>query len=104
MCCDFVVQVLVKYDVAASVAPAADVYSYADRGGMTRRVLDVDAHDGVLAAHALRAEADRVDAVFEELLHLSRALVLVMGADGTHQSLLGKKSCGLNGSCDAYHA
>ena len=88
--------------MASAVAPAADVHSDADRGRVTGRVLDVDAHDGVLAAHTLRAEADRVDAVLEELLHLGCALVLVMGTDGTHQSLLGKEGCGLNGSRDAY--
>ena len=47
------VEVLVKDDVASAVAPAADIDCDADRGGMTGSILDIDAHDGELAAHAL---------------------------------------------------
>ena len=39
------VEVLVKNDMASSVAPASDVYCDADRGRMTGCILDVDAHN-----------------------------------------------------------
>ena len=68
---------------------------------MTRRVLDVHAHDGVVSAHALRPETDGVDAVFKKLFHLRRALVLVVGADGTHQGFLGEQGSGLDAGRDA---
>ena len=70
MCCDFVVQICIKDDMAASVAPAAYIDSDADRGRMTGCILNVDAHDGVLSAHALRAEADGIDTVLQKFLHL----------------------------------
>ena len=98
---DGVVEVLVKDDVAAAVAPAAHVHRNADGGGVTGGVLNVHAHDGVLAAHALGADADGVDAVLQELFHLGGALVLIVGADGAHQSLLGEKGRGLNRGRDA---
>ena len=102
MCCDFIVQVSVEDDVSASVAPAAYVDRYADGGRMTGRILDIDAHDGIPAAHALGTKADGVDAVFQKLLHLCGSFVLVVGSDGTHQGLLGKKGCRLYGGGDAY--
>ena len=99
---DGVVEVLVKDDVAAAVAPAAHIHRNADGGGVTGGILNVHAHDGVLAAHALGADADGVDAVFQELFHLGGALILVVGADGAHESLLGEKGRGLNGSGDTH--
>ena len=64
---DGVVEVLVKDDVSASVAPAAHVHRNPDSRGVTGSVLDVDAHYRVLASHALGADADGVDAVLKEL-------------------------------------
>ena len=87
--------------MSSSVAPAADVDCDADRGRVTSRILDVDAHNGVVAAHALGSETDRVDAVLEKLLHLGSVCVVIVGSDGTHQSLLGIESCRLHGSSDA---
>ena len=69
---------------------------------MAGSVLNVHAHDGVLAAHALRAKADGVDAVFQQLLHIGCALVLVVAAQRTHQSLLGQQSGGLNRGGNAH--
>ena len=62
------IEVLVKDDVASAVAPATDVDCNADGGRMAGGILDIDAHDGELAAHALGAEADRIDAVLKEFL------------------------------------
>ena len=96
------VEVLVKDDVASAVAPAADIDCDADRGGMTGSILDIDAHDREFAAHALGTETDCIDAVLKELLHLRGIGVVIVGADGTHQGLLGIEGSGLDGSSDAY--
>ena len=69
---------------------------------MAGSVLNVHAHDGVLAAHALRTKADGVDAVLQQLLHIGCALVLVVAAQRTHQSLLGQQSGGLNRGGNAH--
>ena len=101
MCIHGEVEVFVKDDVASAVAPAADVDRNADGGGMAGRILDVDAHDGVLSAHTLGAQADGIDAVLEELFHLGRVGVVIVGADGAHQGFLGIEGRGLDGGPDA---
>ena len=60
-----VVQIFIKRDVAAAMAPAAHVDGNTDGRRMAGSVLNVHAHDGVLAAHALRTKADGVDAVLQ---------------------------------------
>ena len=97
-----VVQIFIKNDVAAAMAPAAHVDGNADGRRMTGSVLNVHAHDGVLAAHALRTKADGVDAVLQQLLHIGCALVLVVAAQRTHQSLLGQQSGSLNRGGNAH--
>ena len=69
---------------------------------MTGGILDVHAHDGILTAHALGAKADGVDAVFQQLFHLGSVGVLIVGADGTHQRLLGQQGSGLDGGAHAH--
>ncbi len=64
-------------------------------------IFDVDAHDGVLSAHALRSEADGIDAVLEEFFHLCGVSVVIVGADGPHQGLFGVEGSGLDGGADA---
>ena len=100
MCCDFVVQICVKDDMAASVAPAAYIDSDADRGRMTGCIFNVDSHNRVLSAHALRTEADGIDTVLQKLLHLGCPLVLIVGADWTHKGFLGKERCCLDRCCN----
>ena len=80
MCSNGIVQILIKDNVAAAMRPASYVYGYADGGRMSCGVLDMYAHNGVLTAHTLRSKANRVDAVFQKLLHGSCALVLVVAS------------------------
>ena len=99
MCCDFVVKVLVENDMAASVAPAAYIDGNADRGRMTGCILNVDAHDGVLSAYALRAEADGIDTVLQSFSILAALSFSLLRADRTHKSFLGEERCCLYRSC-----
>lgn len=94
MSCHSGVQVLVEDDVTAAVGPAAHVDGDADSGGMAGSVLDVDPHDRVVSAHALGPQADGIDTVLQELLHLSGPLIGVVTAQGAHQRLLGQQSGG----------
>ena len=65
MCCDCVVQVLIKYNMSSSVAPASYVNSYTDCRRMTCCVLNINAHYRIFSAHTLWSKADCIDSVFE---------------------------------------
>ena len=68
---------------------------------MTRRVLDVNAHNGIFATHALRSKSDCIDSIFKQTLHFCRALIVIVGTDRTHQRFLGKQCRCLHGGCYA---
>ena len=75
---NLIVKILVKDDVSAPMRPAADVYGDADYGRMARAVLDIHAEHGVFAHESLRTKPDGVDAVFEQLLHLSGTRIWIV--------------------------
>ena len=68
MCCDCVVQVLIKYNMSSSVAPASYVNSYTDCRRMTCCVLNINAHYRIFSPHSLRSKANCIDSVFQKLL------------------------------------
>ena len=70
MCCDCVVQVLIKYNMSSSVAPTSYVNSYTDCRWMTCCILDVNAHYRIFSTHTLWSKADCIDSVFKKSLHL----------------------------------
>ena len=58
------VQVFIENDMTAAMAPAAYIQRTADDGWMACRILDMDTHDRVVPAHALRSKAECIDAIF----------------------------------------
>jgi hypothetical protein len=54
---------------------------------VTRGRLDVHAHDTAVAGQPLRADADFVEAVFQELFHHGGAFVRVVGIDRAQDRL-----------------
>ena len=92
MCCDRVVQISVKNDMASSVGPAAHIDCHANGGGMARRIFDMNAHNGIFSAHPLGPKANGIDSILQKLFHISRSLIFIVGTNGTHQRLLGQQS------------
>ena len=70
MCCDCVVQVLIKYNMSSSVAPASYVNSYTDCRRMTCCVLNINAHYRIFSAHTLWSKADCIDSYVQKVQEL----------------------------------
>lgn len=83
MCCDRVVQISVKNDMASSVGPAAHIDCHANGGGMARRIFDMNAHNGIFSAHPLGPKANGIDSILQKLFHISRSLIFIVGTNGT---------------------
>jgi hypothetical protein len=73
-----VVKIPVEFNESSSVAPAGYGNCNTQSSRVTGCIDYIDTHYRVLAAHALRSEADRVDAVLEEAFHLSGFLILIV--------------------------
>ena len=87
--------------MAATMRPAANVYSNTDYRRMTCRIFYVHAHNGIFAAQALRTKADFIDAILQQLLQKCSVLVRAMAANRTHQRFLCMQSSYFYRSADA---
>ena len=63
MCCNGIVQIFIKNNMPSSVGPAAYIDCDANGGRMSCRILDMYAHNRILAAHSLRSQSNGVDSI-----------------------------------------
>ena len=89
---------VVQYLLLLEEVPAVGIDGDDQGAKLLAGTLGIGAH----AALALGAQADGIDAVFQELFHLGGVGVFIVGAGGPHQCLPGKQGGGLYGGSYAH--